>query len=206
MKKEDSPFDEIYRLYTDSYKTQGYFLDEVFDIYLPFWRCKQKVFIEKEIELDRFSRILLTLIKEGLNKHEELSSFLGIEKDSFVNMQFHYLLKQNFIREIKQGIYEITNEGIDSLENRNHKKNIEPYEFEYYYAEKSLFFKHDLDNLFFNLKQPFDENLSSGKVNSFSGYRLLDPRNLNPTRDSMIIGYEKKPNFYYEIRKWCTVI
>ena len=60
--KVEKRFQKIWEQYKDHHKTEGYELTHIFDIYLPFWQCKQNIVIEKEVELDRFSRIILELI------------------------------------------------------------------------------------------------------------------------------------------------
>src|SRR5690606_42131567 len=60
-----------------------YELKNIFEIYLPFWFCRQNVVVEREIELDRFSKIILQTIQSGFTKHSEVCKFLGVEPDAF---------------------------------------------------------------------------------------------------------------------------
>lgn len=195
--KIHAPFQEIWEHFKDHHKTEGYQLMNIFDIYLPFWQCKQNVVVEKDIELDRFSRIILELINNKLVKHSEICAFLGIDEDNFATVQFHFLLKNDLIREIENGVYEITHEGISFLENKTKLKNIETVEFEYFVTEKMDYLKNDLTQDFFNPNFPIDTQLSKGKKNNFSGYAIMQTNQVQKTDNSKEIPHKQKPTFRF---------
>ena len=113
-------------------------LKDIFEIYLPFWFCRQNVVVEREIELDRFSKIILQTIQSGFTKHSEVCKFLGVETDAFVTMQFHFLIKNNLLNEIpisNDTEYEITFDGLSFLDRKKKVTTVETIEFEYFYND-----------------------------------------------------------------------
>ncbi len=195
--KIDARFQKIWEQFKDHHKIEGYKLVGIFDIYLPFWQCKQNVVVEKDIELDRFSRIILELINNKLVKHAEICAFLGIDEDNFATVQFHFLLKNDLIREIGNGIYEITYEGVSFLQNKTKLKNIETVEFEYFVTEKMDYLKNDLTQDFFDPNLPIDTQLSKGKKSNFSGYAVMQTHQVQKTDNSKEIPHKQKPTFRF---------
>ena len=80
--------DKTWQVRKDDHKTEGYNLKDIFEIDLPFWQCKQNLYVEKDVEIDRFSFIILELVNSGKNKYSEIYDFLGIDEDSFVNILY----------------------------------------------------------------------------------------------------------------------
>jgi len=195
--KVDVRFQKVWEQFKDHHKTEAYQLVYIFDIYLPFWECKQNVVVEKYIELDRFSRIILELVNNKITRYAEICAFLGIDEDSFVTVQFHFLLKNDLIREIENGIYEITYEGVSFLQNKTKLKNIETFEFEYFVTEKMDYLKNDLTQDFFNPNFPIDTHLSKGKKSSFSGYSVMQTHQVQETENTKKIPHKQKPTFRF---------
>lgn len=206
MKKEENErqkFHKQYELYKDNHQPD-YDLTLIFEIYLPFWECHQKVVVEKEVPLDRFSKIILQAIKNGLATHSEICGFLGVDDHSFVTCQFHYLIKNGLIEEATEGNevqYEITYEGISFLEKRKKITSIETVEFKYFYNDLTQDF---LDTHKFNQHTSDSENElsgmneesdfshhSRGKIKRFSGYQVLQTKNL--TSEVIKVEHKNKP-------------
>lgn len=195
--KEEKRIQELWERFKDHYKTEDFVLNKIFEIYLPFWQCKQNIVIEKELDLDRFSRIILELVKNNIKNHAEICDFLGIDVDCFVNVQFHFLLKNDLIREIHDGEYEITYEGISFLHNKTKLKNIETYEFEYFITEKMDYLKNDMTQDFFDPNLPIDQQVSIGRKNKFQGYILMQTHQIQPSNNSIIIPHKSKPTYKF---------
>ena len=195
--KDDKRFQQVWERFKDHHKTEGYKLVSIFDIYLPFWQCKQNVVIEKEMELDRFSRIILELVNNKITSHNEICAFLGIDEDSFVTVQFHFLLKNDLIRETQIGVYEITHEGLSFLQNKTKLKNIETVEFEYYITEKMDYLKNDLTQDFFDPKFPIDTQVSARRKSNFSGYTVMQTHQVQKSELGKEIPHKQKPTFRF---------
>ncbi len=195
--KVDKRFQQDWERFKDHHKTEGFKLVSIFDIYLPFWQCKQNVVIEKEMELDRFSRIILELVNNKITSHIKICAFLGIDEDSFVTVQFHFLLKNDLIRETQIGIYEITHEGLSFLQNKTKLKNIETVEFEYYMTEKMDYLKNDLTQDFFDPNFPIDTQVSAGRKSNFSGYTVMQTHQVQKSETAKEIPHKQKPTFRF---------
>ncbi|NLB64329.1 MAG: hypothetical protein GX801_09530 [Fibrobacter sp.] len=190
---------KVWNLCKDYHKTEGYKLEKIFDIYLPFWECKQKIAMEKSLEVDRFSRIILELVKNNITTHAEICNFLGVDENSFVSMQFHFLLKNDLLRERDEqiGSYEITYEGLDFLENNSKIKNIEIFEFVYYLIDDLENNTESLRQIKFNPNYRIDE-VSAGLNEEFSGYNLLQTHKLKKNGKAKTIKHKRqKPTFAY---------
>jgi predicted transcriptional regulator len=179
-------------------------LKSIFEIYLPFWFCRQNVVVEREVDLDRFSKIILQLIQCGFSKHSEICQFLGVEINSFVIAQFHFLLKNALLNETSinnDTVYEITFEGLSFLERKKKITAVETIEFEYFYNDLTLQFLdgHSFDFLINDLTKDFvdtrklldKKNISEGKMKRFSGYKVLQTNLLPP--DRIEIGHKNRP-------------
>ncbi|MGB1205493.1 MAG: hypothetical protein ACPG5B_07605 [Chitinophagales bacterium] len=193
--KKNQSFQDLWKKFESHHKTEGYQLKNVFDIYLPFWQCKQNVVIEKEVELDRLSRIILELIDNDISKHSAICDFLGIDEDNFVTMQFHFLLKNDLIREIENDAYEITRKGIDFLQNKTKIKNIETIEFEYFVTENMRYLKNDLTQDFFDPRFPIDKGLSKKRQRDFSGYDIMQSHKIHKSETAKEIRHRNKPTY-----------
>ena len=193
----DIAFQSVWNQFRDHKKTEGFKLSTVFDIYLPFWSCKQNIIIERDVELDRFSRVILELVKSNMTKHSEIWDFLGVDEDSFVVVQFHFLLKNDLLRELGDGEYEITHFGISFLQNKTKPKNNEPIEFEYLMTEKLDYLNNDLNLSFFNPNFPIDTALSQIKRKRFSGYRIMQTNRITKTDKFKEIPHRHKPSFSF---------
>jgi predicted transcriptional regulator len=193
----DKRFQKVWEQFKDHHQTEGFKLVDIFYIYLPFWQCKQNIVVEKETELDRFSRIILELVNSKVTKHSEICAFLGIDEDSFVTVQFHFLLKNDLIRETQIGIYEITHEGLSFLQNKTKLKNIETVEFEYYITEKMDYLKNDLTQDFFDPNFPIDTQVSAGRKSNFSGYTVMQTHQVQKSETAKEIPHKQKPTFRF---------
>ncbi|MFL0072646.1 hypothetical protein [Tenacibaculum maritimum] len=180
-------YNNIYQKFKNDKQTEGFRLDGIYEVFLPFWFCKQKIVVEKDVELDRFSKIILELVNNGIISHSGICSFLGIKEDDFVTMQFHYLIKNGLLdEEIENGLqnYQITHEGISFLKNKTKTQNMETIDFEYFY--------NDLSKEYFDPDNPIDKNISQQKRKRFSGYRVVQTHKLN--RGNLLqIPHKNKP-------------
>jgi len=197
-------YNNIYQKFKNDKQTEGFRLDGIYEVFLPFWFCKQKIVVEKDVELDRFSKIILELVNSGINSHSEICNFLGIKEDDFVTMQFHYLIKNELLdEEIKNGLqsYQITHEGISFLKNKTKIHNMETIEFEYFYNDLSMemlnivdyqYLYNDLSKEYFNPDNPIDKNISQQKKRRFSGYQVVQTHKLNGGKAKQI-PHKNKP-------------
>lgn len=193
-KKLTKRFQKIWKKYQNHYTTEGYQLIDIFDIYLPFWQCKQSIIVEKDVELDRFSRIILELINNRITSHTDICKVLGIDEDSFVTMQFHFLIKNDLIRDTGEE-YEITYEGIQFLKNKSKIKNVETIDFEYFVTERMSYLKNDLTQEFFNPNFPIDTKLSQKRINDFGGYQLIQYNRIKSDESLIMIPFSRKPSY-----------
>ncbi|MDR2581785.1 MAG: zinc ribbon domain-containing protein [Fibromonadaceae bacterium] len=171
--KTDKTFQNEWNEFKDDHSTEGYTLRYVFEIYLPFWQCKQNIVVEKDLEMDRFSKILLELISNDLSSHTNICQFLGIEENNFCTMQLHFLIRNNLIRESGTDGYEITHEGLEFLKDRKKPKTMETEKFDYMVKERYSFLENDMTNDFFDPLMPIDKQLTGAKKADFSGYKIL---------------------------------
>lgn len=201
--KPQQKFQREFTIFKDNRKPD-YELKTIFEIYLPFWFCRQNVVVEREIELDRFSKIILQTIQNGFTKHSEVCKFLGVETSSFVTTQFHFLIKNGLLNEkpiSNDTEYEITFEGFSFLERKKKVTAVETVEFEYFYNDLTVEFldKHrfdfvviDLTKEYVDTSKPLDtKNISDGKKAKFSGYQVLQT-NLLPS-NRIEIPHKNKP-------------
>jgi|JI10StandDraft_1071094.scaffolds.fasta_scaffold148668_1 hypothetical protein len=201
--KPQQKFQREFTMFKDNRKPD-FELKTIFEIYLPFWFCRQNVVVEREIELDRFSKIILQTIQNGFTKHSEVCEFLGVETNSFVTTQFHFLLKNGLLNEApisNDTEYEITFEGFSFLDRKKKIIAVETVEFEYFYNDLTLEFldKHrfdfvvnDLTKEYVDTSKPLDtKNISEGKRAKFSGYQVLQTNLLPANR--IEIPHKNKP-------------
>lgn len=201
--KPQQKFQREFAMFKDNRKPD-FELKTIFEIYLPFWFCRQNVVVEREIELDRFSKIILQTIQNGFTKHSEVCEFLGVETNSFVTTQFHFLLKNGLLNETpisNDTEYEITFEGFSFLDRKKKITAVETVEFEYFYNDLTLEFldKHrfdfvvnDLTKEYVDTSKPLDtKNISEGKRAKFSGYQVLQTNLLPPNR--IEVPHKNKP-------------
>lgn len=191
----DSVKQNTWRIHKDDHRTENFSLAEILEIDLPFWECKQNVIVEKDVEVDRFSHILLELIDSGINTYPELFNFLGIEEDCFVNIQFHYLLKNRFIKETVNDTLEVTLDGKNFMNKKSKAKKTETEEFEFLMLDRFDFIKNDMNNEFFDPSKPIDK-ASEGKTNAFSGYKLIQTHKKGKSeKDVITIEHQNSPSY-----------
>jgi hypothetical protein len=219
-------FHRQYEMFKDNHKPD-YELNTIFEIYLPFWFCRQNVVVEKDIELDRFSKIILQTIQTGLVKHSDICRFLGVKINSFVTSQFHFLIKNGLLDEtpiINDTEYGITYDGLSFLERKKKITSVETVEFEYFYNDLTLefldtqrfnFLVNDMTSDLVDTNQPLDKkNVSSGKRKRFSGYQVLQtnrlpvnrieiphknrPYNLNKVEFANFFNQQHKDSSFYD--------
>jgi hypothetical protein len=202
--KRNEIFQKEWEDFKDVYSTEGYSLKYVFEIYLPFWECKQNIVVEKKLEPDRFSKILLKLIKNGKRSHMEICQFLGIEETDFCTMQIHFLIKNNLIEQ-NGSEYEITHEGLAFLEKRGEKPGtMEIEEFEYMAKEKFNFLENDMTNDFFDQRKPIDKQWSDLKKMRFSGYKILQThkiKKIEKEQGKIFIEPKNNPTYRKVVKK-----
>ncbi len=182
---------EVRTLYKDQYSEKGYSLTEVKVVYVPIWKCKQEIVVTTEASIDRFSQVILQTIATGYAEHEAICAFLGIEANSFVLGQFHYLLKQDWIRINSAQIYSLTPKGKALLEKEANIQQLKTIEFEYYTIEESPSKKGNSSLQFFNPKLPLNTNLSAAKQKNFKGYRIFQNNRLEATKSTQIMPHHQ---------------
>ncbi len=207
--KFDKKYHYVYNQSKEDYKTEGYKLDWIDEIYLPFWVCKQEIVVQVEMKADEFSEILLGLVANGVKKHTDICVFLGIDEDDFTLCQLDFLISHGFLEENHDQenhlYYEMTHEGSNFLQGKKiEEQKIENTEFEYIIndldyltQQKYITFYSDLNKEFFD-----KENTINGQ--SFSGYKLIETRKLNnhslphnhiPHSDKPTLNKIKNSNF-----------
>jgi len=177
----------IWELYKDEYSTEGFELEEIFEIDLPFWKCKQKIAFETEREIDRFSMVILKLVDNGITEYSEICSFLGIDSDSFLNMQFNFLIKNGLLEENGEK-YEITPEGLEFMKKKLKIKQIGIEDLEFYI--------NDISGEFFDPSKPIDRDWSFDKTEKFSGYDLIQSNKRKLDDEIENITHGDKPSYY----------
>ncbi len=176
----------IWELYKDEYSTEGFQLENIFEIDLPFWKCKQKVAFETEREIDRFSMVILKLVDNGITEYSKICSFLGIDSNSFLNMQFNFLIKNELLKENGES-YEITFEGRKFMEKKHKIKQIGIEDLEFYI--------NDLSGEFFDPSKPIDRDWSSDKTKKFPGYDLIQSNQRKISNEIVDIQHSDKPSY-----------
>lgn len=175
--KKKQKFQKLYDQFKDNHQPEQE-LKNIFEIYLPFWFCRRNVVAEKEVELDRFSKVILQTIQSGLIKHSEICKFLGVAPDSFVTSQFHFLIKKGLLDEVmvmNDSEYVVTHEGISFLERKSKVSSFETIGFDYHF--------NDLTLELFDINKPLESNnLSTGRKQSFGGYRLIKKERVSINR------------------------
>lgn len=184
-----------WRIHKNDHKTEGFKLDDIFEIDLPFWQCKQNIVVERDVEIDRFSSIILKLVNNGITKYSDIYNILGIDEDCFVNIQFNFLIKNDMLREIDNDTLEITLVGKNFLNKGKKIKRTETEEFEFLIHDKFLFLKNDLSGTFFDPSKPIDENWSSGKKQDFSGYNIIQSNRKQAKDNIKEIEHQNKPTY-----------
>lgn len=198
-------YSSVYDKFKDYHTTEGYELKYIDEIYLPFWICKQEIYIQKGIKPDEFSKILLSLVEQGIKKHHEICLFLGVKEDDFCLSQLDYLLNNDFLEENiieNESTYEITFEGRNFLaeDKDNPIDRIERTEIEYSVSALDCITNEKVKNFYSDLtKEYFDERTTfdSVKNNSFSGYKLIETHKLQKDNKypKECIPHKNKPKF-----------
>jgi predicted transcriptional regulator len=199
--KFDKKFQNVYKKFATDYKTDGYKLEWIDEIYLPFWDCTQEIIIETDIEVDRFSRILLELVETDIKTRTELCEFLGIKEDDFTLMQLNFLISSEFLEENTDEndniYYEITHKGRDFLSDKLKDKTLKSIEVEFVVDDLEIlkeenfkYFYNDLTNEFFDKNQAIDND----KSNNFNSYKINATRKLeNKNNKLKFIKHKNRP-------------
>lgn len=207
--KYKNKYQSIFDKFKDYHTTDGYSLECIDEIYLPFWFCKQGIIVEKDIEVDKFSRIILELVDSSIKTHPEICQFLGIDENNFVIMQFHFLIKNGLLEENSlddnQTLYELTHEGRRFLEEKGVLQKTEIIEFEYMVNDLGMellektdyqYFFNDLKQDFFNEKNLVDD-VSKEKNKNFKGYKVIPTINITKNNKNRLpknhIPHKNKP-------------
>ncbi|SFV88619.1 hypothetical protein MNB_SUP05-SYMBIONT-5-1099 [hydrothermal vent metagenome] len=194
MKEEkfNKKYQSIFNKFKDDEKTSGYDLIWIDEIYLPFWFCSQEVIVEKNVQVDKFSRILLELIDNGIKKHSDICGFLGIKDDDFTLMQLNFLISNDFLED-NHNSYEITYSGREFLkENSKILQETETIEFNYVVNDLEALTK-DKFKYFYNdlLQEFFDKDKLIDAQKEFKGYKTQQTNKLN--NRLKIIPHKNKP-------------
>ena len=160
MNKDKFPkkYQKIYEQTKDYFKTDGYEIDWIDEVYLPFWVCKQYIYVSTKLRPDPLSSIFLGLVDSGVKSRKDICYFLGIDEDSFILNQLNFLLSNEFLEEniASDGMvyYEITHPGRLFFEEEGGDEFIEAAEVDYVIPEiehiaeeKYVRFFSDLRNL-----------------------------------------------------------
>lgn len=187
-KNSKNKHQNVYDKFKNHKETEGFYLKDIREIFIPFWYCKQRIVVETDVEIDRFSKIILELIINNISTHSEICNFLGIIETDFTTIQFHYLIKNELIIENyknENANYEMTHKGISFLKNKSKIQNIETVEFEYFYS--------DLSKEYLNPKRPIDKNTSKSKCKIFSGYQVVPTHKLKDNKIELL-PHKNRPN------------
>lgn len=184
--KFDKKYQYIYNQTKDTYKTKGYGIDWIDEIYLPFWVCKQEIYIQTVVKPDEFTKILMELIDNNLKSRTEICSFLGVNKDDFTLSQLDYLIRNEYIEENfseeNSPYYEITHEGRNFIEEKNNEDTkIETTEIDYIIPEIEHITEEKYETFFNDLNQEFfnkNELIDSDSNHEFSGYKAIESHKL----------------------------
>ncbi len=187
----------VYNQFKSNHETEGFTLEYIDTVYLPFWICKQEIYVQKELKVDEFSEILLELVKQGIKKHSEICSFLGVKEDDFCLSQLDYLLNYGFLEEGNDRVYEITYDGQNFLkgENLSDKDTIESAKIEYSISDLDFITEEKFQNFYSDLtKEYFDKNITLDKktYHNFSGYKLIETHKLK--RDDKYLKEQHIPH------------
>lgn len=174
----EAELQKVWTLYKEAHLNDGYLLAEVKAIYFPIWKCKQEIIITTKAPLDGFSQVILQTIAAGKVQHKDICAFLGIEEDSFVLGQFHYLLKQDWIRVNSEQVYSLTPTAKGLLDQEANIQQLKTMEFEYYTLEERNVQKGRVNLSFFDPKSPLSSKLSEAKQKKFKGYRIFQNNRL----------------------------
>lgn len=168
MKNEDkkpNSLSHIREIYKDLYALEGYQLVEISPVQIVFFRGKKGIYVEKAMDCDRLSSILLRLIQLGMDEEKVILEYLGMEPDDFPRIHFRYLLNQGLIADVDGKMY-ITQLGRDFLQSNSTPRQIERIDFEFY-----MTYWPSLDKLeYVSLQEPIDRDLD--RLQGFSGYAL----------------------------------
>lgn len=184
----------------------NFVLDYIDEIYLPFWACRQEIYIQREPKTHTtFQKILLGLVARGVRKHVEISAFLGVKEDDFCLSQLDYLLNRRLLEEHPQeneSAYVITDKGRDLLSNENpfDEDTIEPAEVEYGISDLNFIAEEKYQRFYgdftvdpFTKGTPFDDK----SCHNFSGYKLIEAHKLEQggAYPEEYIPHKNKPIF-----------
>ena len=178
-------YQKIYQQTKDNFKTEGYELAWIDEIYLPFWVCKQQVYVQTEIKPDQLSSILFQLVENGIKSHKKICEFLGVQENDFVLAQLDYLVTNEYLEENVHNdnsiYYEITFEGREFFDEKSAEQNIEEIEVDYVISEMEHITEEKYETFFNDLNQEFfDESapLDSNAKHKFSGYKVIETHKL----------------------------
>lgn len=149
--KANEKYSELYNKFKDHKKTEGYNLKNIKELYFPLWFCRQKIAVEKELEVDRFSRVLLSFIGSKGKSHVEVCEFLGVDEDDFTLMQIYFLTKQGFLIEELYNdntYYVMSQEGKSFLDKAQKAKQIDEEVISYYYDGLQSVLRANLDSVY----------------------------------------------------------
>lgn len=186
--------ENTWKVHKDDYKNEDYSLKEIFEIDLPFWECKQNVVVEKDVEIDLFSQIILDLIDNGFDHYSDIYKFLGIDETSFVTIQFHFLLKNGFIAETNDNSLKITMEGRNFKDKKRNAKKMETEEFEFLMFDRFNFIKNDMNGDYFDPQKPIDK-VSAGRIKEFFGYKLIQTHKKAVEDEIVTIDHAHEPSY-----------
>lgn len=165
--KANEKYSELYEQFKDLKKTEGYNLKNIKELYFPLWFCQQKIAVEKELEVDRFSRILLSFIGTTRKSHTEVCDFLGIDEDDFTLMQIYFLTKQGFLIEEFHNdntYYVMSQEGKSFLDKDKKAKQIDEEEITYYYDGLQSVLTANLDSVYNVVQSHKFKNTNEEKI------------------------------------------
>ena len=196
----------IYQQTHKTYATDGYELDWIDEVYLPFWECTQSIYVQTKVQPEQLSIILFTLINIGYKSKKDICTFLGISEDDFILRQLDFLIDQAYIEENLAGsnlalpddvYYEITQEGHKYFANTSDDTHIDREEIKYVLSELDIINGDPYEVYLSRFTQLFTNTLSANTSNSitkFSGYKAVQTRNLASRRTppEIIIPHKKK--------------
>lgn len=193
--KLNKKYPSVYENYKDD--KDGYQLICIEEVYFPFWLCQQEITVDKNVKADKFSRILLELVDNGIKKHSDICSFLGIKENDFTLMQLDFLIKNNFLKESSSVSYGITPDGKDFLKGESESlKHEESIDFEYIISQLEVVTEHRVECFFDGHSKDFFDKYENDDENNFQGYQIRPTHELrkNPNiSNERIIPHKDKP-------------
>lgn len=193
--KNKKQFQEVWTLYKDEYVKDGLELLEVKELFLPFWKCQQEIVVEKEQALDPFSRVLLSLVEQGVQEHQDIVEHLGLQENSFALTQLFFLIQKDLLRALPFGKYVLTPQGKAFLNEEICINTLEKIVFDYVLMDPMGTGRKQKKGHYLNLKDAIDRVITGQPKASFEQYILRPSYQLWESGLKIPAERGQQPNF-----------